>query len=534
MSQFDAKIIYIKGEDNSVADALSCLPAEADCATAERFAKHLYNFCEDDDTTCTIACVVMPSIQGPQEMAKSLLSSPIQMHTINATLKITADKTFLDAVRMGYTEDEWCKTLPSTSLSWPVLVFCDSLWYISDRLVILHTGKLWETLFTLAHNVLSHYGFDKTYGSLRNAYYWPNMQRDLKQGYVTSCPDCQCNKSSKTKPYGPLHPLPIPNQHGDSIAIDFIGPLPEDGGHNCIITFTDRLGSDIQLVPTHTDITAEDLAYLFFNKWYCENGLLSDIVSDRDKLFMSRFWKALHKLTGVKLKLSTAYHPETDGASEQMNKTVNQALHYHIECNQLGWVCALLHIHFDMMNTVNKSTSFMPFQLRFGRSPRIIPPLVPAKTSATVANIDAWHVIRHLETDVLEAQDNLLKAKISQSFQKNKHRTLKFPFSIDTCVRLSMLHRCKEYTAKGEKQVAKFMLHYDGPYTITDVDEEHSTVMLDLPNSPNICPTFHTSEVLPYIESDISLFPSHRFEEPKPIVTDVGDEEYYIECILDA
>jgi hypothetical protein len=132
------------------------------------------------------------------------------------------------------------------------------------------------------------------------------MHRDLKQGYVPSCPDCQCNKSSTTKPYGPLHPLPIPGQHSDSVAIDFIGPLPDNDGKNCIITFTDRLGSDIQLVAAQTDITTQDLAYIFFNRWYCENGLPSDIVSDRDKLFVSRFWKVLHKLTGVKLKLSTA------------------------------------------------------------------------------------------------------------------------------------------------------------------------------------------------------------------------------------
>jgi hypothetical protein len=80
------------------------------------------------------------------------------------------------------------------------------------------------------------------------------------------------------------------------------------------------------------------MACLFFDHWYCENGLPLDIVSDRDKLFMSRFWKALHKLTGVKLKMSTAYHPETDGSSKRTNKTVNQALHFHVERNQKGWV----------------------------------------------------------------------------------------------------------------------------------------------------------------------------------------------------
>jgi len=160
--------------------------------------------------------------------------------------------------------------------------------------------------------------------------------------------------------------LPIPDQRGDSVAIDFIGPLPEDQGKNLIITFTDRLGSDIQLVPSHTDITANELVYLFFDRWYCENRLLSEIVSDQDKLFVSRFWKSLHKLTGVKLKLLTAYHPETDGVSECTNKTVNQALRFHVEQNQLGWVRALPRIHFDLMNTINKSMGFMPFQLRMG------------------------------------------------------------------------------------------------------------------------------------------------------------------------
>ena len=79
----------------------------------------------------------------------------------------------------------------------------------------------------------------------------------------------------------------------------------------------------------------------FFDKWYCENGLPSDIISDRDKLFVSKFWKVPHKITGVKLKMSTAYHLQADSASEHTNKTVNQCLQYHVEQNQLGWVCAL-------------------------------------------------------------------------------------------------------------------------------------------------------------------------------------------------
>ena len=81
-------------------------------------------------------------------------------------------------------------------------------------------------------------------------------------------------------PPGPLHPLPIPDKHGDSVALDFVGPLPEDDGYNCILTMTDHLGSDYRLILTRTDTTAKDVAVLVFNNWYCKNGLPSDFVSD--------------------------------------------------------------------------------------------------------------------------------------------------------------------------------------------------------------------------------------------------------------
>jgi hypothetical protein len=159
------------------------------------------------------------------------------------------------------------------------------------------------------------------------------MRSELESAYVPSCLSCQRNKSSTKCPAGPLHPLPIPNDRGDSVAIDFIGPLPEDDGFNSIITMTDRLGSDVHIIPSRTDITAEEFALLFFNNWYCNNGLSLQIVSDQDKLFLSGFWKALTCLAGIQLAMSTAFHPETDGSSERTNKTVNQCVRYHVERN---------------------------------------------------------------------------------------------------------------------------------------------------------------------------------------------------------
>jgi len=214
MSQFNTKIVYIKGNDNTVADALSRFPSVKTFAEAEKSARHPYRFCEDDNHSASVSSIIMPSLCGPRETAMSLSSQVSFGPYICTTLKITVDKTFLQSIRQGYADDAWCKTLSATSVSWPELQFHDGLWYIRERLIIPRTGKLRKTLFILAHNVLGHFSFNKTYSSLRNAYYWLNMWRDLELGYAASCPDCQRNKSSTIKPYGPLHPLPIPDQRG--------------------------------------------------------------------------------------------------------------------------------------------------------------------------------------------------------------------------------------------------------------------------------------------------------------------------------
>jgi hypothetical protein len=77
------------------------------------------------------------------------------------------------------------------------------------------------------------------------------------------------------------------------------------------------------------------------------------------------------------------------------------------------------------------------------------------------------------------------------------------------------------------------MPQYDGPYIIIDIDEDDSTVTLDLPNSPNIFPTFHTSEVVPYVENDVTLFPNREFSRPPAVTMEDGLEEYFICDIID-
>jgi hypothetical protein len=230
------------------------------------------------------------------------------------------------------------------------------------------------------------------------------------------------------------------------VGLDFIGPLPPDKGYDCILTMTDRLGSvDVRVVPTRTDISAEELASLFFTHWYCKNDLPLHIMSDRDKLFMSAFWRALNVLTGVRLKMLSAYHPETDGISERTNKTVNQAIRYHVKWNQKGWVRALPQIRFEIMNTVNASTGFSGFQLRMGRCPWLIPPLMPERLPMELKGTDsteaATALLERIQLDCEEAKDNLVLAKMMQALHMNKNRRKDDVFMVGEHVLLSTLHR---------------------------------------------------------------------------------------------
>jgi hypothetical protein len=245
MSQYDAKIMYVHGEDNSVADALSWLPAMAINTAEETMftAKNTYAHCAEDEDDVVVASILDSSdspLCGAEGLANRVRSK------VCTTLSITTDKILLDEIKKGYEEDCWIQdTLSKAKAGMPGTTLTNGLWYVGSRLIVPQVGHIRETLFRLVHDVLGHFGFDKTYGMLQDSYYWLNMRHDLEAAYVPGCVECQRNKSATSKLSGPLHPLPVPEEHGDSVVMDFIGPLPQDGDFDMILTFTDRLGADV-------------------------------------------------------------------------------------------------------------------------------------------------------------------------------------------------------------------------------------------------------------------------------------------------
>ncbi|CAA7257324.1 unnamed protein product [Cyclocybe aegerita] len=179
-----------------------------------------------------------------------------------------------------------------------------------------------EIVISEAHSLLAHLGAAKTLDYLRDHLWWKDMVSDT-QAYCETCQTCKQSKPSNQKPYGLLNPLPIPGNPWESIGMDFVGPLPEsknrNGSFDLITVVICLLTGMVHLVLSRTNYNARQLAELMFKEVYKHHGLPKNIISDRDVLFTSTLWGHLHKLVGMNLKMSSAYHPQTDGSTEQAN-----------------------------------------------------------------------------------------------------------------------------------------------------------------------------------------------------------------------
>ena len=190
------------------------------------------------------------------------------------------------------------------------------------------SSGLRELLLTEHHDVgiAGHFGVGKTLLYLQRQYYWPNMKVFVKN-YINSCEFCQRNKSSNQAPAGFLQPLEIPSQKWQSVSMDFIVALPTtERGFDAVITVVDRLTKMVHYIPTTTNATALDTARLFFSNVVALHGVPINIVSDRDPKFISAVWSALWEMMGTKLSMSTAYHPQSDGQSEILNRILEDML----------------------------------------------------------------------------------------------------------------------------------------------------------------------------------------------------------------
>ena len=185
--------------------------------------------------------------------------------------------------------------------------------------IVIQGRTACEIIISEAHSMLAHLGANKTLDYLRDHVWWRDMVSDVK-AFCETCHTCKTSKPSNQKLYGLLNPLSVPSYPWESIGMYFVSLLPEsgnrDGAFDSITVVICLLTSMVDLIPSHTNYNASQLVELMFKHVYKLHGLPKNIISDRDVLFTSTFWGQLHRLIGTKLRLSSAYHPQSDGSTE--------------------------------------------------------------------------------------------------------------------------------------------------------------------------------------------------------------------------
>jgi transposase InsO family protein len=321
---YDFRVEYRAGRLNVVADALS-----------RRHGEDL-----------ALAIVSTPSFQFYDDLRREIDSSP----------ELAALR---QAILQGEHDKRWSVT--------------DGLIRRDGKVLVPSSSPLLQAALQMVHTTGPE-GFQKTLQRLR-ANFFLEHDRQLVRDYVRACTTCQRNKTETLQPAGLLQPLPVPSRVWADISMDFVEALPKVHGKSVILTVVDQFSKYAHFIALDHPYTASSVARVFFMDIVRLHGFPESIVSDRDPVFTSNIWRELFKLAGVTLRLSTAFHPQTDGQSEAVNKSIAMYLRCITGDHPRAWLEWLPWAEYCYNTAFHSALRTTPFQVVYGRPPAANPAL---------------------------------------------------------------------------------------------------------------------------------------------------------------
>jgi hypothetical protein len=215
-----------------------------------------------------------------------------------------------------------------------------------------------------------HFSIDRTYNKLRKHYWWPNMKYSIKQ-YIKSCLLCQQYNISRQKKPGRLRSISPPEGPFQVIGIDYCGPLKRTPRENrYVLIITDYFTRHIVAIPL-PNCSAEKTAETLFNEYFCKFGVPCLIISDQGSHFRNQLMSNMRLLIGYNHIFSTPYHPQTNGIVERFNSTFIPQISKLQDSENNNWDEYLQAVVFAYNSGIHKTTKHSPYELLYGRPPRL-------------------------------------------------------------------------------------------------------------------------------------------------------------------
>jgi hypothetical protein len=475
--------------------------------------------------------ITIQYISGKDNVVADLLSRPptsLNMLTVSdsthAVSALLPDPQVGRKILLGYKKDKFIVSLRKCMKQMPVPKVYNSLnvdcvqenadgylFYVDPssklmRLIVPADDSIKQLLFDLHHTSVStgHPGRDKMHKDMVRYYYWPKMYDDIAK-FCAQCQTCQFIKSQNQVKAGFLQPLPIPSHAWEQVSMDFVVKLPVTSkGNNTILVMVDRFSKWAYFVPAKSPpLDAPLVARLFLEHVYRNHGMAKSIISDRDSRFTSEFWKELMSKLGCKAMMSTAYHPQTDGQTERVIRTLEDMIRCYCDEYTDDWDELLIPLEMAYNDSFQASTKFSPFYMNYGRHPRT--PQVMVVGLQEEPKTAASSYLSRLSDCHRAARFHMKASQLRQAQNANKNRR-PAEYKVGDKVLLSV------YRIRGAdgKLFQKLQPKWCGPFEVTRVIK-HNAVEL---NSNELGHAFHNvvnvDRLKPYVTGvDVEKLNSH-------------------------
>ncbi|GJS25029.1 RNA-directed DNA polymerase [Tanacetum coccineum] len=241
---------------------------------------------------------------------------------------------------------------------------------------------IWEKC---QRGLAGHFEVDKTVSLLSEHFYWPRMERGIAR-FMERCRVCRVAKTRSTNA-GLYQPLPVPIAPWVDVSLDFVLGLPRtQKNKDSVMVVVDRFSKMAHFIPCNKRFDASQVARLFLQEIIRLRGVPKTITSDSDVKFVSHFWRTLWRKMRTQLQFSSSHHPQTDGKTEVVNRSLGNLLRSLVEENLRQWDLVLPQAEFAYNRSHSRTTRKTPFEFVNGVNPITPLDLTPLTTHKHVSS----------------------------------------------------------------------------------------------------------------------------------------------------